>query len=269
MATATLPNQAATRARALGAPGVRHIGTDDLREALRRGWSDFLAMPSHVIFVVVLYPVIGVVLGSVIFGYNALWLLFPLMSGFALVGPFAAIGLYELSRRREQDLDTSFALAFTAFRGPSGGSIFALGCVLLAIFVAWLVAAQMLYVSLMGSTSADTFAEFLKPIVTTPQGWTLIVLGNAVGFAFSLLTLAVTAVSFPLLLDRPVGLSAAIGTSVQVVQRNPRTMLLWGLVVAAVLAAGMLPLFVGLAVALPLLGHASWHLYRRAVENPA
>lgn len=267
MATATLSNRPAMPSRALEEPRVRDIGEADLREALAKGWDDFMAMPSHVFFVVVLYPIIGLVLGSMIFGYNALSLLFPLMSGFALIGPFAAIGLYELSRRREQGLDTSFALAFTAFRGPSGGSILALGCILLAIFAAWLVTARALYGMLLGSASAETIPDLLRLVLTTPQGWALIVLGNAVGFAFSLVTLAVTAVSFPLLLDRPVGLSTAIGTSIRVMQKNPRTMVAWGCVVAVVLAAGMLPLFVGLAVALPILGHASWHLYRRAVED--
>lgn len=267
MATATLSNPAIPpRAGLLGEPQIRDIGAADVREALRRGWEDFLAMPTHVVFVVVLYPVIGLVLGTLIFGYNALSLLFPLMSGFALVGPLAAIGLYELSRRREQGLDTSFSLAFTAFLGPSGRSVLALGGVLLAIFVAWLITADTLYGILMGASTADTFTGFLKEVLTTPRGWALIVLGNAIGFAFSLLTLAITAVSFPMLLDKPVGLSTAIATSVKVLQHNPRTMLVWGAIVAAVLAAGMLPLFVGLAVALPLLGHASWHLYRRAVQ---
>lgn len=267
MATATFPNQSTGQARALDEPRIRDIGAPDVREALAKGWSDFLAMPSHVIFIVVLYPIIGLVLGSLMLGSNTLSLIFPLMSGFALIGPFAAIGLYELSRRREQGLETSFALAFTAFRGPNGGSILALGCVLLAIFAAWIITAQALYGMLIGSAPVDTMTDFLKLVFTTPRGWALIVLGNVVGFAFSLVTLAVTAVSFPMLLDRPVGLSTAIGTSVKVVQKNPRTMLVWGFMVAAVLAAGMLPLFVGLAVALPLLGHASWHLYRRAVEQ--
>lgn len=268
MATATLSNQPSSlRLGASGAARVREIGPADLRQALSRGWSDFLAMPSHVIFVIVLYPVIGLVLGSLVFGYNAFSLLFPLMSGFALIGPFVAIGLYELSRRRERGLDTSFALAFQAFQGPSSGSILALGCALLAIFAVWIVAAAALYSFLMGSAPTDNILDFARQVLTTPQGWALIVLGNAVGFAFSLVTLAVTAVSFPMLLDRSVDLSTAIGTSVRVVQRNPRTMLLWGVLVASILAAGMVPLFVGLAVALPLLGHASWHLYRSAVED--
>lgn len=268
MATATVADRPASpRVGALDEPRVRDIGTQDLRDALAEGWSDFLAMPSHVIFVVLLYPLIGLVLGSILLGYNALSLIFPLISGFALIGPFAAVGLYELSRRREQGLDTSFALAFGAYRGSSGGRILALGCVLLALFAAWIVTAETLYSFLMGPEAPQTVAGLLRSVLTTPQGWTLIALGNAIGFAFALVTLTVTAVSFPLLLDRPVSLSTAIGTSIKVMQRNPRAMLLWGFVVAAVLAAGMLPLFVGLAVSLPLLGHASWHLYRRAVET--
>lgn len=251
----------------LDQPRVREVGVADLLKALAKGWDDFQAMPSHVIFVVVLYPIIGLSLGSLIFGYNALSLLFPLMSGFALVGPFAAVGLYELSRRREQGQATSFALAFTAFHGANSGRVLALGCLLLAIFAAWLVTAEALYELLMSSTPVESVAEFVNLIFGTPRGWVLIIVGNTVGFAFSLATLGVTVVSFPMLLDQSVSLSTAIATSLQVVQKNPRTMLIWGLIVAGVLAAGMIPLFVGLAVALPLLGHASWHLYRRAVEN--
>lgn len=267
MATATFSNHpSSTRTRAPDEVRLRDIGAADVREALAKGWNDFMAMPSHVLFVVVLYPVIGFVLGSVVFGYNAFSLLFPLMSGFALIGPFAALGLYELSRRREQGLETSVAHALDAFRGTNTGSILALGGLLLVIFVAWLFTAEALYQFLVGPLPTATFGEFVRTVFTTPQGWALIVLGNVVGFAFSLVTLAVTAVSFPMLLDRRVDLSTAVGTSVKVVQKNPRTMLVWGLIVAGVLAAGMVPLFVGLAVALPLLGHASWHLYRRAVE---
>lgn len=257
---------ATTGYRDLDVPRLRRLETSDLSWALRRGWEDFLAMPTHVIFISLFYPIIGVILAGLTFGYDLLPMLFPLASGFALVGPFAAIGLYELSRRRESGEPTGIAEAIGAYHGPAMGSLLALGVVLLIVLAAWLFVANAIYVAIFGAEPSGTLSSFLKTILTTPRGWALIVVGNAVGFAFSLVTLALTAVSFPMILDRHVGVGTAVRTSVRLIQENPVTMVTWGLIVAALLVAGSIPVFVGLAVVLPLLGHATWHLYRRAVE---
>ena len=247
-------------------PQIRTIGPADLKEALARGLDDFLAMPSHAVFLCLIYPVVGFVLFRWVLGANVLPLLFPLAAGFALIGPLAALGLYEMSRRREQGLHVSWKHALDIRRSPSLAAITVLGLMLVAIFLTWIAVAQAIYVATFGYTPAASMPDFVRQVFTTPEGWTLAIVGNFVGFLFAVVVLTLTVVSFPLLLDRDVGLATAILTSVRAVLANPVTMAMWGLIVAALLLAGSLPAFFGLAVVVPILGHATWHLYRRVVE---
>jgi uncharacterized membrane protein len=251
--------------QALDEPFVRRIGPDDLREALAEGIEDFKAMPTHAFFIVLIYPVLGLILARMIFGSDVVPLLFPIMSGFALVGPFAAIGLYEVSRRREMGQEFSLGHAAQILRSPAIGSIVALGVLLLVVFLLWLTTAQLLYQATFGAYTPASVTGFLQEVLTTGRGWTLIIAGNLLGLVFSAVVLAVSVVSFPMLLDRDVSAATAVRTSIRAVAVNPGTMALWGLIVAAALIIGFLPLFFGLAVVLPVLGHATWHLYRRAV----
>jgi uncharacterized membrane protein len=247
-------------------PVVRKIGLADLREALSRGLDDFMAMPSHLVFLGLIYPIAGVCLAALTFSNNALPLLYPLATGFALVGPFAAIGLYEISRRRELGMEASWQDAFDVLKSPSIPSIAALGVLLLVIFLTWLTTARMLYQSLFGYAVPASYSQFINDVLTSPQGMTLIMAGNALGFLFAVVVLSISVISFPLLLDRDVGAAVAIQTSIKAVLANPLVMAAWGLIVAAALLVGSLPLFVGLAIAMPVLGHATWHLYRRVVD---
>jgi uncharacterized membrane protein len=246
-------------------PVIRRLSTDDLYDALRRGLDDFRAMPTHAVFISLIYPVVGLLLARVAFGYDIMPLLYPLAAGFALIGPFAAIGLYEMSRRREMGLETSWEHAFDVFRSPSLSGILALGLLLLIIFGLWIAVANALYVACLGYQQPASVSDFLRQVFTTSGGHALIVLGNGIGFLFAVGVLAISAVSFPLLLDRQVSAMAAIATSIRVVAKNPTVMALWGLIVAVLLLIGSLPLFFGLAVVMPVLGHATWHLYRKAV----
>ena len=247
-------------------PVVRSISPADLRDVLAKGLADFRAMPTHVIFLSLIYPIAGLAIARWTAGHDIVPLLYPLIAGFALIGPFAAIGLYELSRRRELGLDTSWRHAFDIVHSPSLWSILALGLLLVAIFGVWLAVAHGLYVAHFGEDERPIgLAELARRIFDTPQGRSLIVTGNAVGFLFALASFALSAVSFPLLLDRNVGMATAIVTSLRAILKNPVTMALWGLIVAAGLALGSLPFLFGLAVVMPILGHASWHLYRKVV----
>jgi uncharacterized membrane protein len=248
------------------APVVRRITPADLIDALRRGWDDFAAMPTHALFLCAIYPLIGIALAGLTMGFAVVPLLFPLAAGFALIGPIAAIGLYELSRRREAGASVSTADALKALHAPSTDAIAALGVLLLVLFVIWVAAARAIYVDNFGYAAPASIGAFVHDVIYTPAGWTLFVVGNGVGFLFAVVALAISVVSFPLLLDRDVGAAVALLTSVRVVLANPLTMALWGLIVAVLLVIGSLPAFVGLAVTLPVLGHATWHLYRKAVE---
>jgi uncharacterized membrane protein len=251
-------------------PAIRRIGPADLFDALARGWEDFAATPSHGVFLCVIYPAIGIAIAGLTLGFAILPLLFPLAAGFALIGPLAAIGLYELSRRREAGVRASAGDALDVLHSPSLGPILALGALLMIIFVTWIAIARGIYVANFGYAAPASFAQFAHDLLFTRAGWTLIVVGNLVGFLFAAVALTISVVSFPLLLDRDVGAAVALLTSVRVVLANPLTMALWGLIVVALLVIGSLPLFIGLAVTLPLLGHATWHVYRKTVApDPA
>src|SRR6516225_6640229 len=222
-------------------PAVRKIGLADLRDALAKGADDFYAMPTHAIFLCIIYPFVGFALARLAFGYSILPLLYPLASGFALVGPIAALGLYELSRRREAGLETSATRAFDVFESSSIGAVAVLAILLLIIFVVWVAVADAIYVANFGYASPPSVGAFLKDVLTTRPGSNLIIVGAAV----------------------------ALLTSIRAVAHNPLTMMVWGLIVAALLVVGSLPLFFGLTVVMPLLGHATWHLYRKVVEPQA
>jgi uncharacterized membrane protein len=246
-------------------PTVRRIEVADLKDVLAKGISDFAAYRTDVMFLCIVYPVAGLLLAWLAFGYDLLQLVFPVASGFALIGPVAAVGLYEISRRREQGVDITWADAFGVVRAPAFGAILVLGLVLLAVFLLWLAVAQGIYLMTLGPEAPVSVGEFARDVFTTPAGWAMIVVGMAVGFLFALLVLTISVVSFPLLLDRAVGLYAAVATSVRAVAMNPGPMAVWGLIVVGALAIGSIPLLLGLIVVMPVLGHATWHLYRKVV----
>jgi uncharacterized membrane protein len=248
-------------------PAVRRIGMADLKEVLGRGVGDFAAYRTDVIFLCIIYPVVGLVLASLAFGYGMLPLLFPLASGFALIGPVAAVGLYEMSRRREQGVEITWADAFGVVRAPAFGAILVLGLVLLAIFLLWLAAAYDIYYVTLGPEPPASIGSFFREVFTTGPGWALILVGMGVGLLFALLVLTISVVSFPMLLDRDVGLYTAVATSIAAVVANPVPMAVWGLIVAGSLVLGSIPVFLGLILVMPVLGHATWHLYRKLVPR--
>ena len=249
----------------IASPVVRRIEIADLKDVMAKGFADLAAFRTDVVFLSIIYPVIGLVLMRFAFHYDMLARLFPLASGFALIGPVAAVGVYEMSRRREQGIKANWADAFGMIGAPSFGAILALGLLLAAIFLLWLGAAELIYFMTFGSTVPVSVAAFLHDVFTTAAGWTLIGVGVSVGFLFAVVVLAISVVSFPLLLDREVGVGTAIATSVRAVATNPGPMAAWGFIVAAGLVLGTIPLFAGLIVVMPLLGHATWHLYRKVV----
>ncbi|MBY0383221.1 MAG: DUF2189 domain-containing protein [Xanthobacteraceae bacterium] len=247
-------------------PIVRRLSLSDLAESLKLGWDDFKAMPTHAIMLALIYPVIGLVIARLTLGYSILPLLFPLASGFALLGPFAAIGLYELSRRREIGETPRASDALRVLSSPSLGAMLGLGLLLMVLFMVWIATAQAIYISTFGYEPAASMPDFIGAVLTTWKGWLLIATGCGVGLLFAFLALLVSVVSFPLLLDRHGTMPQAMLTSMKAVAKNPAVMTAWGLIVAGLLLLGSLPFFVGLAVVIPVVGHATWHLYRKTVE---
>ena len=245
---------------------VQKLTLADLRASLQAGLQDFSACRSDVLFIALIYPLAGLLLVRTIFNEGLLPLLFPMISGFALIGPLAAVGLYEMSRRREKGLEATWSKAFSVFSSPSFGAIVILGFALIGIFIAWLACAQIVYTLTLGPEPPQSVEAFLEATFRTNGGRSMIVIGSLAGFGFALLVLAGSVVSFPLLLDRKVGVIVAVKTSLRVTLANPVVIGAWGLIVAGGLLLGALPAFLGLIFVMPILGHATWHLYRRAVS---
>ena len=250
-------------------PKLRRLELADCFAALVEGFDDALEMPTYPVFLGLFYALAGVTLVSLTSFADALQLAFPLAAGFALVGPAVAVGLYEMSRRREQGLEADWRDAFAVLRSPALPSILALGLLLFAIFAAWIGAVQLLYVHIYGPDPPAAAIPFFRDVLMTSRGWLLVVTGGSIGFCFAALALCLSVISFPLMLDRDIGLVLTIGASLRLSRECPMVVALWGLIVAAALVVASLPLFIGLAVAVPTLGHSTWRLYRRAVEREA
>ena len=249
----------------LAQPEVRRISMADLRDALAKGFDDFLAFRDDVLFICLIYPAAGFALAQVVSNAGLLPLIFPLFAGFALIGPFAAVWLYEMSRRRERGETVSWVSGFKILGTTSAAAIFKLGLLLIAIFGVWLATAMKIYTLTVGPEMPASATAFARDVLTTPAGWALISVGVDVGFVFALIVLSISVVSFPLLLDRHVSVTTAVATSIRAMRANPWPMLAWGLIVATSVFLGMIPALIGLVVVLPVLGHATWHLYRKVV----
>lgn len=249
-------------------PFVRAIDLHDLRIALAQGWEDFLYNRGDLVFVGFIYPVAILLAVLSVSHISVLPLIFPLVAGAVLFGPAVASGFYELARRREKMLDTRWRHFFDVLRGPAAFPIIGLTAIIFILFTLWISVAWSIYSATVGASAAGparSIAGFFEAVLNTPEGWRMIVVGNVVGLGFAIIVLAISVVSFPMLVDRPVGMGVAMRTSIRVARKNPVTVAVWGLVVVALLALGSLPALVGLAVVFPVLGYATWHLYTRAV----
>ena len=252
---------------------VSQIGISDLREVLARGFDDFMAYRTDIIFLIAIYPLASLAIGAAALHHEFIPMLFPIVSGSVIMGPFVGVFLYELSRRREINLERhhvdshSWTNAFTVTRRRNFGAITLLGFMLVVMYLVWLGAAFWIYRVTHGPQPVESVGRFVQDLFLTQAGWWLIGIGLAVGFLFAVLALMMTVVSFPLLIDRDVGLGTAVETSFRAVRANPVPIAAWGLVVAGGLVAAAIPLLIGLAIAMPVLCHASWHLYRKLIPH--
>jgi uncharacterized membrane protein len=266
MAYRMAAHQAAMKSdRSISMPEIRHISVHDLMDALSMGVRDFMAAPTQLLFLGLIYPIVGGLAAAAAAQNDLVPLLYPALAGLSIMGPIAALGMYELSRQREMGVDITWRNALDVRSSGQIMPIAWLGAMLLAVFLVWLGVAERIYMATLANQPHDGIASFINALISTREGMMMFVIGNGVGFLFAMLVLTMTVVSFPMLLDRRVGLLDAMITSARAVWRNPITMAIWGLMVASLLLLGSLPLFVGLAVMMPVLGHATWHLYRKLV----
>jgi len=247
-------------------PTIRKIKIGDLKDVLAKGLADFNAMPTHLVFFCLIYPIVTIVFARTYGGYDLLQYAFPLLAGYTLIGPLVAVGMYELSRRRELGLDCSRMKAFHVLQRHSIRPISILGLFLMVIYLAWLFTAETIYVKNFGTVGPESITVFASDLFTTPYGLALITVGTGAGFVFATIVFTVSVISFPMILDRDVGVVTAVLTSIRAVLANPIPMFAWGVIVAYIMFIAALPFFIGLAIALPVLGHATWHLYRNVVE---
>jgi uncharacterized membrane protein len=245
-------------------PVVRRIAVADVTESLVQGLRDFQAAPLYGLAFGALYAAGGLLIVLSVTWLGMSYLAYPLGAGFALIGPFVAIGLYEVSRRRETGLPLSPKDVWSAMKGHS--EIAWMAFVTLFVFIMWMYQVRFLMALFLGlNASFSSLQQFITVVLTTNEGLLFLLIGNVIGAALSLILFSLTVVSFPLLLDREVDFVTAMITSVRAVATSPVPMIGWAAIVVVLLIVSALPFFLGLLVTLPVLGHATWHLYRRVV----
>ena len=266
MATQTMSASRPARSRPIP---VRTITDDDLRFALKQGYADFGDLRGDLIFAGLIYTVIGLAAVVMTTSRPLVPFFYPVVAGVALLGPIAAVGFYELARRRENGQEVHWFNFIDVRKRPSVDDMGMVAGLLLVIFLGWLISAGLLYWLIFGWTTPTSVGGFLAMIFTTARGWALIVAGAIVGAVFGWFVLALSVVSLPMLVDCNVSAAEAVSASWRAAHANKREMIRWGVVVTALLVLGSIPLFVGLAFVLPWLGYSTWHLYTRLVDRDA
>jgi uncharacterized membrane protein len=257
------------RAGSAGSPIVRPITWRDIQDSLQAGIADFRAAPAFGLFFGGYYALGGLIIFACLFWLGIAYLAYPLAAGYALIGPFAAAGLYEVSRRREERAPLLWRGVIEAVLRQGSRQLAWMAFVGVFILVIWMYQVRLLLGLFLGFHLPPTLPGFLDLVLTTPEGLMFLVIGHAVGAALALVTFALTVVACPLLLDRDQDFITAMIVSVQATMGSPGPMLGWAVVVAGLLVVGMAPMFLGLMVVLPIVGHATWHLYRRIVTPPS
>lgn len=248
---------------------IRRISSEDIRFALREGWADFREKRGDILVIAIIYPLFSLSVAFASLGGVPLVLFFPMAAGLSLLGPLVAVGFYELARRREAGLDSSWQHFFDIRHSPSLGSLIGVALLMILLFGSWVWVGGAIHDAFLGNVPPKSIGQFLSQLFGTAAGWQMMIVGNLVGLAYAVVALGLTWTTIPMLVDRPVDGGTAISTSFRAVSANPGMAARWGLIVAALLVAGSIPAFIGLAIVIPWLGYATWHLYTRVVDRGA
>ncbi|MCB1453875.1 MAG: DUF2189 domain-containing protein [Rhizobiaceae bacterium] len=246
-------------------PDVNALSVADLRAALMAGLSDFARAPLYGLGIGAIFALIGAAIVLALTVWDIPWMIYPFAIGFPLIGPFAAVGLFEVSRRLEKGEPISWSVVFSAVWRQRGRELSWMAFVMLFFFWMWMYQVRLLIALFLGRLSFATLEKFFNIVLYTPEGWLFLAVGHLVGAALALVLFSITVVSIPLLMERNYDFVTAMITSVKSVVASPVVMLGWGVFVTLAIIAASLPLFAGLLVILPVLGHATWHIYKRAV----
>lgn len=246
---------------------INRIGFSDVKAALAEGWRDFTRAPAIGLFFGAIYAAGGIAIWLFLAIYHEPWWIIPIAIGFPLIGPFVAVGLYETSRRLAAGQPLHFGEILTVIFAQRKRQVAWMAFVVLFIFWMWLYEVRMLLAVFLGFKSFSSIGAFIDVMTTTPEGIWFLIVGTAVGAFISFVLFCSTVVAIPLLLEREIDLITAIILSFKSVFQNPGPMIAWGIAIVALTFAALLPMFLGLLIVLPILGHATWHLYRRVVAE--
>ncbi|WP_425358800.1 DUF2189 domain-containing protein [Aquibium carbonis] len=250
-------------------PRVNALTVADLRECLMLGLSDFARAPLYGLFFGGVFAAAGIAIVLGLTAWDMPWMIYPFAIGFPLIGPFAAAGLYEVSRRLEIGRPLDRAQVLSVIWAQRRREISWMAFVMLFVFWMWMYQIRLLIALFLGRMSFSTLEKFATIVFTTQQGWIFLAVGHVVGAALSLILFSITVVSIPLLMERQIDFVTAMITSVKAVIASPGPMLGWGVFVTIAMLVACAPFFLGLLIVLPVLGHATWHIYRRAVPVAA
>ncbi|MEM7178521.1 MAG: DUF2189 domain-containing protein [Pseudomonadota bacterium] len=249
-------------------PATRPLTVADMKSALLAGYADFRRAPLHGLFFGAVFSIIGIIVSWMLVVHASIYWVLPVAAGFPLIGPFAAIGLYEISRRLEAGEALHLSGILGAVWRESRFQLPSYAFVVLFIYLVWVYLAHLIFALSFGLQPIANVSSSTAFLLTGP-GITMLIAGTLVGGGLATLLFAVSVVSVPMLLDRDIDVVSAMITSVRLVLANTEAMLVWGLIIAVSVALAMLPLFLGMLIVFPLLGHTSWHVYRKGIEPAA
>ncbi|MEP2029183.1 MAG: DUF2189 domain-containing protein [Paracoccaceae bacterium] len=247
-------------------PKVNKVTVEDITASLKAGFHDFLAHPFMSGFFGLFYAVFGILFVWCLVWLGKIWMIIPAIVAFPLVGPFAAAGLYEMSRRAQRGESFGWSEILTVVADQRNREMGWMAFVTLFIFWVWIYQVRLLLAIILQDASFSDFDGFLNTVFFTPEGWTFLLVGTCIGALISAALFSVTVIAMPMLLDRETNFVSAMTTSVRVVTENPVVMLAWATIISVTMLLSLVPAFLGLIVTLPVLGHTTWHLYQRAVS---